>query len=547
MDRDDMSNPWWKFWGRSQPQATRHLPTTLERQDGFQSAIMGLGVPGRDKTMSVNHVTRVVTDVEAMDLWRGNDIAKKAIEVIPEEMFRQGWDIKMDDKEMAEALMARCEELAVTAALQRAKQFERAYGGAAIVSTINDGASDLSEPLNERNIMQITGLKVYEPRELHPLRFYEDPRSEKYNEPMTWQLVPISGRRVQLGEIHESRMIIFPGIRVSNDDAQGTRAHWGDSVLTAMEEVLQKFGITWSAVGALIADFAQAVFKIKNLAGIFASDNDQAFYKRLQAMDLSRSVLRSIVIDAEEDYERKATPMSGLPEILELFMTRMASASDLPGTRLFGMSPAGLNATGESDRAFLEDRVVAQYPQLQPLHERLVKLIMLSKDGPLRGREPRLWSIEYRPLRQMDEKTRAEARYIQAQTDVLYIQNGVLSPEEVALSRFGGDTYSYETVVDFGARRLLEAHEPAQLTAGDQPDEDEADASEDEQRGDIEDWEVEAYRMDYVEKVGGRWQVRNKETGEVLSEYDTEEQAHDEVRTIDPTFAGALPGWREKV
>jgi hypothetical protein len=46
-----------------------------------------------------------------------------------------------------------------------------------------------------------------------------------------------------------------------------------------------------------------------------------------------------------------------------------------------------------------------------------------------------------------------------AETDTIYINAGVVSPDEVAVSRFGGDEYSDETVIDFDERERLEKEE----------------------------------------------------------------------------------------
>jgi len=459
--------PWWKPWARSR----RQLPEA--RQDGWQSALLGVGTQERDPRTAVRFGLAPVTDVEAADLWRGNDIAKKVIEVIPGEMLRAGGELRMQDKAVAEKLTAFCEDLEVDAKLQRAEEFQRAYGGAAIMPYCNDGAADLREPLREQNIMEIEHLTVFEPRELSPATYYDDPRDRKYGEPMTYRLHPIAGRgAAMMQEIHESRLIIWPGIRVTRDQPTGTLAGWGDSVLTSMNGVLRDFGLSWEAAAILMTDFAQAVVKVQNLSQIFATDNDKAFYKKMQSMAMSRSVLRMLVLDSNEEYERKATPMTGLPELLDRFATRLAAAADMPVTRLFGQSPAGLNATGESDTRFFYDTIGRHQKGLRPRHERLLRLIMLARNAPTRGKEPDLWSVEYCPLYQPSDKERADARLVQAQSDQIYIQSGVLSPEEVALARFGGDGYSFETQVDFAARALLDAPEgdvPAAETDEDRP------------------------------------------------------------------------------
>src|SRR5688572_4959937 len=109
------------------------------RQDGWYSAVTGIGVIGQDKRESVGFISDVVNDATARDLWQGDDISARIIETLPNECLRQGFAVTMDDKEQAEALTSRIEELNTAATFVKAKQFERAYGGAAIMPLINDG------------------------------------------------------------------------------------------------------------------------------------------------------------------------------------------------------------------------------------------------------------------------------------------------------------------------------------------------------------------------------------------------------------------------
>jgi len=61
-------------------------------------------------------------------------------------------------------------------------------------------------------------------------------------------------------------------------------------------------------------------------------------------------------------------------------------------------------------------------------------------------------NFKFKTLRTLDEVQTAELRNKQSQTDRNYIESGVLDPNEVAESRFGGDEYSLETNLDKEAR-----------------------------------------------------------------------------------------------
>ncbi len=432
--------------------------------DGWSSALTGYGVPGKDKRQSAFVTFDAITDVEAADMWRSDDIAARIIEVIPNECLRQGFKLNCGDKEMSEDFHALSEELNVLAMYMLGKKYERAYGGSAIFPIINDQQEDLSQPLNWKRIPEVKHLTLFEPRELQPYSYYDDPLKPSFGEPKTFTVNPVSrgGATAMSGyEIHESRLIIFPGIRVSRAH-QSTSHGWGDSVLCRVYQIVRDYGISWAAAAALLHEFSQASFKIKGLAQLLASDKDEVIKTRIRAVELSRSVINAVMMDSEEEFERKTTNIAGMPDLLDRFATRVAAAADMPVTLLMGQSPAGLNATGESDIRFFYDRVkVVQKLGIQPQLEKLMLMLMRSHGGPTKGKEPDNWSVEFNPLWQPTESEVATTRKVVADTDAVLISSGIASAEQIARARYGGDTYSMEFALDEKELKALEPDKEA--------------------------------------------------------------------------------------
>lgn len=518
----------------------------LERKaDGWRSILTGHGYSSHDKSRSHTYIAEIVDSDNAIEVWRGDDLAARIIETWPNEMLRAGFELRIQEdeedrpdpfaskmenfeangkaekaqrqiegeikkagappfpgargdafgaesedvegdevkssegeevtssaKDLQKSITARLEELGLTDALWEALAYERGYGGGAIFLGANDGSTDLAKPLNMDRIREFEWLTVLEPRELTPFSYYADPMKPKFGKPEIYQLNPdgMSSSNPVRSEysaprnIHESRLIVFPGIRVTRRNLSSTHG-WGDSILTRVLPVLRDFNVGFNSAAILLNDFAQAVFKMRGLAELVAMDNRQAdktVAARMAAVELSRSTARAILIDAEgEEFERKQTPLSGLPELLDRFANRLAAAADMPLTLLMGQSPAGLNATGESDIRFFYDRIAAaQKRKLKGPIERVCQMLMRVE-----GEEPDSWSVNFHPLWQPTENEQATARKTQAETDAIYIANEVLHPEEVALSRFGGEEFSFETQVDFDARAELDKMEAEQKAA----------------------------------------------------------------------------------
>jgi uncharacterized protein len=424
---------------------------------GWQNRVTGLGMPGADKSVHSHYLAADPTNTqENQEIWRGDPMGRRIVETIPNEMLREGFRIVIEGdvpnaKELQKDITAFWEDLGLSQALWLALCYERAYGGGAILMGVND-LQTMNLPLDLTKAHTFDWLTVVEPIELQAIRWQTDPQQRDFGMPSMYRLNPITpgGAKLYGVEVHNSRVVVFPGIRVSRRQVT-TQAGWGDAILTSCIAPLRDFRTAHQAAAVLANDFSQSVFKMKGLSEIISMDKDKELVNRMRAMDISRSVVRAVLIDADEEFERKSTPLTGLPDLLDRFSTILAAAADMPLTLLMGQSPAGLNATGESDIRFFYDRVKAmQQRRLRPAVEQIVRVIM----AVLEMNEPDSWSIQFAPLWQPTELEQSQARFTQSQTDEKYITLSVISSDEVRRSRFGGDQYTYDTQLDAGVTEL---------------------------------------------------------------------------------------------
>lgn len=448
------------MWPFSRKPAAPPLPAAIradrqdgpgERRDGWQSALTGVGTLTYDKRLASMFTSDPVDPVEAVELWRGNDLAARIVEALPDAMVREGFELRIDGdvpnaKEIEKKVTAYWEDLDLVGHLWTALCYERAYGGGALLLGCND-LREMSEPLDIDRVATFDWIHALEPLELKAIQWQTDPNLKDFGWPTTYLLNPVTigGSKIMGVHVHASRLIIFPGIRVSRRQVT-TQAGWGDATLTRCRGVLRDYSMAWDAAAILVHDFAQAVYKVKGLSEIIAMDRDKELVNRIRAMELSRSIARATIIDGDvEDFTRQQTPLTGLPDLLDRFATRLAASADMPATLLMGMSPAGLNATGESDIRSWYDRVhAAQVRKMRPAIERVVRVIFSVLDI----KEPDSWHIEFNPLWQPTEQEQAQARFTQAQTDKIMIDESVLAPDEIRQNRFGGAQYSFATQLD---------------------------------------------------------------------------------------------------
>jgi hypothetical protein len=457
------------------------LRDSFKRMDSWINAVTGLGT-SRDKVVAAYFGLTTTLDDQTLEALYDDDLAARIVDQLPEDALRQGYDVKIPTDEDAtdvsatieteKAIAEALEDLSADQRLLEAWSWGRLFGGG-VIYVLTDDPGAIDQELRPDQIRRIVSLVVIDKRDIFPMTWDTDPRSPTFGEPLLYQVVRTGGQGVgaQTMLIHRSRLIIFEGVRTTWR-RKALNNGWSLSVLQRVHEALRQFGISWQAVAHRMQDWSQAVFKMDGLISMIASKGKDALKERMEIVDMSRSTARAILVDAEkEEFTSNETSFTGAADILGKMMLRMSAAAYMPATILFGQSPAGMDATGQSDQAIWDDRVKsAQEQTLLPRLERLVFLLLSSREGPTNGQVPDGWKIDFRPLRQMTEKEHAEIRKLTSDADSIDINAGVLTPEEVALSRYRATGYSTETKIDLELRKeVQEADRDRAIEAANNP------------------------------------------------------------------------------
>ena len=457
---------------------------TGERMDAFLGGLGGYGQPGyrgatfqngatgvgtsRDKTTHGNYwAPWRIMDSELLAMFNGSALSKKIVSALPEEMFRAGWDMrcpgmKYDDLKKLDKKAA---ALRLNELLFQGTIWGRLFGGALNILGCEDGRNP-DEELNEDAIKTFHYINVVDRRFVWVQRYYSDMLSPKFGLPEVYLITnivshggmygttnPPPGIRLAAVSIHESRCLRHDG-EMTDVLTRQQLAGWTWSVLQPCYDVLRRFDGAFNSVDNLLSDASQAVFKIKNLMEMIASNQKDQLLARMQLVDFGRSVMRGIMVDADsEDFERKPTTFAGIPELLDRQMMMVAMAADAPVTRIFGRAPAGLNATGASDeRLWLSRAQSRQENELGPKIKRLYELILKSRDSGISkkgdaGKEIEL-QVEFRPLWEPTEMESADRGLKIAQRNQILMDEGVVTPEQVALGMFCSGKLSDWITVD---------------------------------------------------------------------------------------------------
>lgn len=442
-----------------------------EREDAWANPQTGLGIMGLDKSRAAAFLPPWrVLDQELTSLYNGSDIAAKIVGKRPEEMFRRGFEVEapgIDASATDDVREYASERLDLETNLREGKRWGRLYGGCLLYMNIDDGRMPW-EPLDEENIRSFDAISLVDRRYSYVQSQYSGmgAGSSKYGRAQIYLIsnavagygwneyasksiekVPereLRERGAQVALVHETRCIRFDGNPADVVTRQNL-AGWSWSVLQRVYDAMRQFDGAFDAAGYLLSDASQGVIKLQGLFKAITAGQRAALTARMQLMDQSRSVLRSIVLDAggpdgknAEDFTRVPTPFSGIPELLDRMMLRMCAAADIPPQEIFGQGGGGLNAAGEAQaavRKWYDGIESEQQNELGPQIKRVFRLLSLAKKGPLKGRDLK-WKVHFKPLWSPTDKELAETRYANAQRDAIYIEQGVVKPEEVAVDLF---------------------------------------------------------------------------------------------------------------
>lgn len=438
------------------------------RSDGWTNILTGLGL-GNDKKIAGNLAYVRLTEVDCETLYAGDDISARICDLLPQNAVRKWVDYQGLDEETEVEFMEKIAAIELKKKALQGLTWGALYGGAgALIGTSNQD-EDLTQPLNEDAIEDISSITILTRYELYPSQLQYNPLAKNFGYPEFYRMQLRGASPINGSEVHHSRIIRFEGVELPRR-LHIQNQYWGDSKLSRVYEVIRNFNTAHSSLATVLQDFRVGIFKLKNLAEMVAMGEDGAIQKRIALVDAAKSVSRSVVIDAEgEDFRQETGTLTGLQDAYNIINERLVAATGIPITVLLGKSPVGMGQSGRHEETNWYDMVAAyQEDTCRPIFKRIFELVLKSKDGPTQGKLDPGFGFTFNPLWQLDEKEQTEMRYTQAQADQIYMTTGSVTPEEIAISRFGGEKWDGKTKIDLDMRKQIDS-QAQQTSAGEGP------------------------------------------------------------------------------
>ena len=432
------------------------------REDGYVNLLNKYGTKQDNSEAYKFEREPVIPDMQLTGLYEGNGLFSKIIDTPAEEALKHGFDLNLKSDELNAFVEDALDDLEWEEKAATAIKWARLYGGALIVMLIDDGRG-LEEPVDWEHIRSIDELRVYERSIVQPdyASLYQQDyggkgvgnRVSKFGQPEYYYVSSIYGSF----KVHESRCLVFRNGVLPEQTSNATYLFWGMPEYVRIRRALRETVTAHTDSVKLLERSVQAIYSMKGLATLLTTDDgENQVLKRLQLVDTSRGLLNSIAIDSEgEQYDFKTFQFSGVKDVIDATCNMLSALTNIPQTILFGRSPAGMNATGDSDFESYYN-FVEKIQRLMLKRNLRTLLDVVFRAGIASGdvaEEPD-YKLEFNPLWSLSDteqatvdQTKAQTALVKAQTAQAYVDMQALDPTEVRRRLASDEEFDVEDII----------------------------------------------------------------------------------------------------
>lgn len=377
----------------------------------------GAGIPGQTGFIGYGMCAQLAQDA----------FIRLGVETLADEMLREWGRIQGVDPDAADKINAELERLRVRKMLRNAAADAGYFGvGYVFIDTGTRDPEELLSPLwadpaKLRSGGRIQRLQPVDPSLVSPGEYNaNDPLSRWFYTPRWFYLL---GRRV-----HTSRMLKV----VQHVPPLLLRPVYNFGGIPAAQQALDyllHFTTTREAAARLLRKFSLTVFKTAAQGLIYNAEGAEAdIIRRLTYFARNRDNDGVELIDKDdEDIVQINTPLSGVDVIVRQALEMLSAVFHMPVTKFLGISPGGMNATGESDsRNWYDYAGSQQETMLGPAMRTMLELLQAQELGGV----DRALQWQWLPMWTPSAREQAETVKIGVDAAVALVGTGIASPDE---------------------------------------------------------------------------------------------------------------------
>lgn len=423
-------------------------------QDAFSNPLFRLGYGSQSPLEATEYPLTRMTDNYALlnSLYRTNWVVQNVVGLMVDDMLREWYTIQgsiapeyLDELQRVERTTQLRDKL------NEGLRWGRLYGGAAGLILIKGQEGMLDQPLDLSTVMpgSFMGLMILDRWMgiVPDMQLVTDMGDPDFNLPAYYMVNNAEGRLV--ARVHHSRIVRFTGRDLPYLE-KIAEMYWGESEVEALYRDVVAHDNVSANMAALTFQANINTMEVQNLEQLFSLgsiDQQRRFWNTMQAQSVMQSNFGVRLVEKGNQMHNTQYSFSGLPEVYESMCLNLCGASHYPMTKLFGRSPAGMNATGESDLQNYYDYVNSQREaKLRPALERLLPVLAMSAWGAV----PDNLQITFPPLWTPTAKEVAEIAKGKAEAIVTTYQAGLLNVDtaQKELKKLADETGMWGSITD---------------------------------------------------------------------------------------------------
>lgn len=371
---------------KSRPRGAQPNTEAVSVQDAFSNPLFRLGYGSQSPLEATEYPLTRMTDNYALlnSLYRDNWVVQNVVGIIPDDMtkkwFAPAGAVGPEHLKELERVQR------VTALRERVNEglrWGRLYGGAAGLIMIRGQEGMLGQPLELESIYPGTFQGLY------ILDRWQGvvPGMElvfEGGEPVPAYYSITDARGNTVAKVHHSRLVRFTGRDLPFLE-RVAELYWGESEVEALYNDVVKHDNVAANMAALTFRANVDTMEVQNLDQLFSvtsGEQQRRFWNVMQAQSVMKSNFGMQLVNRGDQIKNTQYTFTGLQEVYDSMCLDLSGASRIPVTKLFGRSPAGMNATGESDLRNYYDYVDAlREAKLRPILEKLLPVLAMSAWG----------------------------------------------------------------------------------------------------------------------------------------------------------------------
>ena len=420
--------------------------------DGFINTMTNSGLGRLNPLAYTGYTYQNITMNYQMlvNLYKSNWVVKRIVNIVAGDMLRKGYKILSQIDPTALDRIKRLEQkYKVNQKLKSGIQWARLFGGAGGLIII-DGEENLEEPLNYDYVMpnSFKGILIFDCQQgITPSpELIEDITSPEFGLPKYYN---VSNNALNSVKVHHSRILRFEGRELPYID-RASNNFWGASELEhVIEEITKRDNVSWN-IAQLTFLTNIRVLKLFGLESLQGRANRQGISNLQKRIENTNNIMNNnglLVLGENDDFQSFQYSFAGLGECYDRFMMDISGATEIPVTKLFGRSPAGMNSTGESDMNNYYDMISElQESILRPIYNKLLPIMFLSEFGKV----PDDLDFDFNSLEELNELEKSDLNIRNTDSIVKTYDSGLIS-QQIALKELrqqAKDTGFWSNITD---------------------------------------------------------------------------------------------------